>query len=232
MKPKRVYTYLIVFMIVNFLSISGLGCECVTPTSSPSTTIIATRFSPTPAASPTCTVWSPPTWRSITPGKTSKQETLQILGEPNMSKVWGNLESLHYFPDDSFVHTFYRVVIQDGIAVMLLVEDTNGEQVETLNECIRCYNEPESEDEQREGPITATIQLYPRCGIAFVKVAAQTIGTLYFVPTTLEEYRNTWGRYYPEDDPISRLFPGLPDTAGVVPGQTTSMTFERSLTIA
>jgi len=144
------------------------------------------------------------------------------LGEPNTIKVWDNLESLHYFPYDSFADTFYRVIIRDGIVDMLYVESENGEQGKVQSECIRCYSyEPESEREHQEGSTTATVELYPRCGVAFVRVVPRTVGILYFVPMTLDEYRNRWGRYYPGDDPVSRPFPGLPDTAGVVAGQTT-----------
>lgn len=220
MRIKCLFVSLVTCIIL--LSVSGFDCGQVTPSPSASATMAMPQGSPSLVVSPTCATWPSPTWHGITPGQTSKQEVLRILSEPNTIKTWDNLESMHYFMYNIFTDTFYRVVIQDGVVDMLYVESEDGDQEKAQIECMRCYNDgPENESVHQEGSISVTIELYPRCGIAFVREGPKTIGTQYFVPMTLEEYRSRWGRYFPEDDPVSHPFPGLPNVAGVVAGRTT-----------
>jgi len=155
-----------------------------------------------------------PSYRGITPGVSTKRDVVAIWGEPNVTRVHGAFESLHYF-DKQTEESF---LVRDNIVQAVT---SNALRKQLVRE-----GHPATRDDllQVLGPLevlTPTllgdpIFVFPEHGLAISSLVCQL-----FDPAGQPEYQTLWGwgKLPLEYDP----FPLIPSVEAVriTPGQTT-----------
>jgi hypothetical protein len=165
--------------------------------------------SPTPTGTPTQNSSSGPTpeagnevvcYPGITPGQTTKDQVIALLGDPASTEQEGINEILLY--PTSLLRVFNTIIIQNQVVV--LVDVVVGEDDAVAFSAIKArYGEP--------GQITyssflqgSMTYIFPDKGLSFV--ANEDLDIIFdkqcFLPMTLEEYMNTWGKDLPTEDPF------------------------------
>jgi hypothetical protein len=138
----------------------------------------------------------------IFPGTTTRDEVVALLGEPVAVEPEGDLETLLYA--SPLGGQFNSILVQNqvvGLVSMMVGEDTPlaWSAVKTQ------YGEPAhtAYSNYLQGSMT---YIYPDQGQAFVASQGPDVVFLRecFVPMTLEDYLNTWGKSLPAEDPYIR----------------------------
>ena len=139
-------------------------------------------------------------YKGITPGQTKKADVVALLGDPTRTELDGSNEILLY--PSPHPMQFNTIVFQDQIVVLIDVI-MGDEDALAFSEIKVLYGEP--------GQITYTnyiqgsmVYIYPDKGQAFI--ADENADIVYtkqcFLPMSLEDYLNTWGKDLPTEDPF------------------------------
>ena len=130
-------------------------------------------------------------WESITPGKTTESELVNVLGQPSSVQTEENKKTLTFIPqgggpDDRITISGNRVVITKRMYY--------GE--ETLETLKTKYGEPEGAFFGPYQNIGAKVYVFPKNGIAII--ASTYDGTIIdiwnFNPATLPVFLSEWGQ--------------------------------------
>ncbi len=148
---------------------------------------------PKPASEVVC-------YEGITPGQTTKGQVIALLGDP-MSIGQEDINEILLYPS-SFPRMFNTIILQNQVVVFMdvLVDAENALAYSAIK---ALYGEP--------GQITYTTYLqgsmtyiYPDKGRAFI--ADENADVVFtkqcFLPISLEDYMNTWGKNLPSEDPF------------------------------
>jgi len=138
----------------------------------------------------------------IFPGTTTRDEVVALLGEPLAVEPEGDLENMLYA--SPLRAQFNSIVIQNQ--VVALVSIMVGEDNPLSWSAVKAqYGEPAHTAYSNYLQWSMTY-IYPDRGLAFV--AAQGPDVVFiqecFVPMTLEDYMNTWGKSLPAENPFIR----------------------------
>ena len=190
MGSRRNHDLSYIFLGVTMLASAMLGCTLsgkANGTTSPS--------QPGGSSGGTCLA-------GILPGKTTREEVVALLGEPVAVETDGSLETLLYA--SSIYGQFNSVVIQDNL-VRLVSAASSVDDPPAWSAIKKQYGEPAhtTYSNYQQGSMT---YIYPDWGLAFI--ASQAPDLVYiqecFIPITLDEYMNTWGKLLPIEDPFIR----------------------------
>jgi len=162
---------------------------------------------PTPMA-------SPPTWRGITPGVTTEQQVVILLGQPARKEQVSEFTCFVY-PSEIGVNAWpHKVYLANGI-VYRIKENVpiSREKYISLSVFIERYGDPQKVTWAALWPQTRTF-VFPEHGIS---VVADHVGEPperyrvwqidYFVPMSLESYMRIWGKFLPKENPDPRHDP-------------------------
>jgi hypothetical protein len=169
-----------------------LACGSPTPTGTP-TQKSSSGPTPEPAGEVVC-------YKGITPGDTKKADVLALLGDPSSTEQEGANEILLY--PSSFPRMFNTIIINNQVVVLVdvLVDPVNAM---TFSAIKASYGEPGyvTYSTYLDGSMT---YIYPDKGRAFI--ADEDIDMIFtkqcFLPMSLEDYLQTWGKGLPTDNPF------------------------------
>lgn len=138
----------------------------------------------------------------VTPGTTTREELLAILGQATRTDLNGTDEFLLYPTSNPMM--FNTVVLQGGKVVFIevVLEEDQGL---VLSEVLDDLGEPEGTTYSNfiQGSLT---YLFPLQGLAFVGLPG--LDHVYlkqcFAPLPLEDFMASWGRDLPTADPFIR----------------------------
>ena len=139
-------------------------------------------------------------YKGITPGQTKKADVLALLGDPTRTEQDGSNEILLY--PSPYPKQFNTIVFQDQIVV--LIDVVIGDEDALAFSAIKAlYGEPVQKNYTNylQGSMT---YIYPDKGRAFI--ADENADIVFtkqcFLPMSLEDYLNTWGKNLPSEDPF------------------------------
>jgi hypothetical protein len=177
---------------VTILVAAILACGSPTPTEKPAQ-VSSSRPTPEPVHEVVC-------YQGITPGQTTRADVVALLGDPTRTEQDGANEILLY--PSPHPMQFNTIVFQDQIVVLMDVI-MGDEDAPAFSEIKVLYGEP--------GQITYTnyiqgsmVYIYPDKGRAFI--ADENTDIVFtkqcFLPMSLDDYLNTWGKDLPSEDPF------------------------------
>ncbi len=165
-----------------------------TPPTHPGTKTPASRLSVSHAAADCL--------KGIFPGTTTRAEVVAALGEPASSETSGDLETLLYASPVS--GHFQSIVIQDQlVGLVTVVLDTDSPLAWSAVQAQ--YGDPAGDTYSNylQGTLT---YIYPDRGQTFVASPEADVVFIRecFVPMTLADYMNSWGKSLPTSDPFTK----------------------------
>ena len=148
---------------------------------------------PKPASEVVC-------YQGITPGQTTRADVVALLGDPTRTEQDGANEILLY--PSPHPRQFNTINVQDQIVVLLDII-MGDEEAMAFSAIKALYGEP--------GHIAYTnylqgsmVYIYPDKGRAFI--ADENADIVFtkqcFLPMSLDDYLNTWGKDLPSEDPF------------------------------
>lgn len=144
-----------------------------------------------------------PAWQGIIPGKTTRAEVVKILGEPAETRQANNLDWYGYPTQDDMFYNGIGFDQNDIVTAMLI--HVFSEENYLLSNAQAEFGEPEkiTYSEYAQGTKTyifaskgAALTAYEDSGVVVEK--------LYFVPLSLDEFMDTYGRNLPLDNPYEQ----------------------------
>lgn len=208
--------------VIMVIVVSAAQCVAL-PTPLPSSSANTER-TPIPTIPPVSATVTPsstqiaaPSWQGITPGQTTKEEVLRILGQPNTIQTYGDLQSLNYYPKAWVGHN-YRVVVRNNVVQLVIVNE--GDTNQRLSDLVGENGIFEALVEHPGAWYTDVYVLASR-GLAAAGVRDFRISTEYFVPMSTDEYLKSWGQYHPYDRPFPTQCITHPLKMGIIPDQST-----------
>lgn len=137
--------------------------------------------------------------KGVIPGKTTRDEVINNLGEPVTSQMEEGMEALEYPSAHELMPNV--VLIKDGVVVLTGTALSVADNV-TVSGIIAKYGEPDKKTYSLYAQWTLTY-IYPNRGLALIVDEAQDIVFFEqcFIPMSVEEYMQTWGKDLPLEDP-------------------------------
>lgn len=163
---------------------------------------------------------SAPRWRDITPGQTTKSEVLRILGQPNTTQTYQDLESLNYYPWGWYslnTHN-YRVILKKDTVQLIIVNERARTEF-YLSDFTKQYGPWETITEWA-GPYPA-VYVFATRGLAVTSVGNAATAVEYFIPMSTSEYLASWGQYHLYHRPFPLPCSRHPVEVGLVPDKST-----------
>lgn len=132
-------------------------------------------------------------FEEIIPGKTSIERINELLGKPLSSTSSGDLDVSNYKSTNQYRN--HRVYSKDGLAELVIEEVINKSK--TAKDIQKIYGvAPESLYSQSPNS-SFKLYIYAGKGIAYLGHVDGTILEIwYFVPTTIDNFIETWGKDY------------------------------------
>ena len=209
MKMTRCFIFVIAFGVVWL----GLAACTVPQISTQQTASTATPAkTPIPFSIMNLKPGQASNYQGITPGVSHKQDVIAYWGAPNVVRVSGEFESLHYF--NGFVAESFLVkndIVQAVTSGALGRQLITGSYIAGIASLSQTLGAPAIFTPTL---LEAPIWVFPNYGLAISGLTAQL-----FEPTDLESYKEQWGRLPLEYDPFP-LIPSV-ETVGIKPGVTT-----------
>ena len=140
--------------------------------------------------------------KGVVPGKTTKEEVIKNLGEPAKSKTEEGMDVLEYPSTHELMP--HAVYVKDGVVVLVGAHISEDDDF-TVSEVIAKYGQPAKKTYSyySDGALT---YIYPSRGLALI--ADEDLDVVFeeqcFVPMSLEQYMQTWGKDLPLEDPYTR----------------------------
>lgn len=155
------------------------------------TALFAIRFSLSgPTNGPASRGVSPPSWKTIVPGKTTAGELEKALGKPSSLE---NLDTNTVFKFESEMGGPPHTVVVEGQTVGLIKERFGGSEV--FGDFVKKYGNSEGEFWGPYKEVGFKLFVFSSRGIAVL--ANQTDGTIlevwYFEPTAIDGFLKKWG---------------------------------------
>ena len=140
--------------------------------------------------------------KGIFPGKTTREEVIRNLGEPAKSEMEEGMEVLEYPSAHELMP--HGVYLKDDV-VVLVGAHISEEDDFTVSEVIAKYGEPAKKTYSyySDGAFT---YIYPSRGLALI--VNEDLDVVFeeqcFIPMSLEEYMQTWGKDLPLENPYTK----------------------------
>lgn len=143
-------------------------------------------------------------WRSIIPGQTTRQEVVQILGQPDeiQGSVIG-LEMYVYRGTSEDPPQLWNAVGFDSsgnVARLVSVPSPAGDDY-LYADAVADMGPPERVLFSYNGPGTRTY-VFASHGVTLIAYEqGRAISQLYYEPMSITDYMDSYGRHYPSEDP-------------------------------
>jgi hypothetical protein len=174
------------------LAAAALACNMSNPTEKPAPNS-SSQPTPDPAQEVVC-------YQGITPGQTTRADVVALLGDPTRTEQDDANEILLY--PSPYPRQYNTIVIQDQIVVIIYVVIGNEDAL-AFSAIKALYGEPShiAYTTFLQGSMT---YIYPDKGRAFIADENADIVFIKqcFLPMSLEDYMNTWGKDLPTEDPF------------------------------
>jgi len=140
-------------------------------------------------------------YKGITPGQTNKADVVALLGDPTRTE-WDGADEILLYPSP-FAKQSNTIIVQNQIVVLVDVLIGDDDAL-TFSAIKALYGEPShiAYTNYLQGSMT---YVYPDKGQAFI--ADENGDIVYtkqcFLPMSLEDYLNTWGKDLPTENPFT-----------------------------
>ena len=142
-------------------------------------------------------------YKSISPGISTKEEVIDMLGEPKKEEENNSKTRLEYISE-----TLARnhEVITENETVVFIKEIITINENRSTKEITDKYGNTEYILYGQHSAVDIYLYIYPEAGIAYEGDPAD--GTIieiwYFEPTTFENFKQTWGKNHSPSPPIQQ----------------------------
>lgn len=148
----------------------------------------------------TVQLFEPQSWRGIIPGKTTKEEVISILGQPEEAREYMGLEYYTY-PTE-------RPAFRNGIGfkqgiVQLMFVNVLVEDAPLISAASKKYGKPDEVTYSYFGRL-ARAYIFARHGVTLIAYEdGLVIAEMYYVPMAIEEFMNQYGKDFPMKNPYT-----------------------------
>ena len=137
----------------------------------------------------------------IMPGKTTRAEVTNLLGEPVSSDISGTTENLYYTSPVKYQNN--TVTLVDGVVIRVSVIP-GANEMKPWSEVKAEYGEPEHTAYSYYEQNSRTYA-FPQKGLVYI--ADEDLDLVYikecFAPLSLEHYNLLYGMFLPQEDPFT-----------------------------